>query len=393
MEIKLPLAYSYARQARPMLLVGGVDIIAGVSGEHIMAFSYTDNTTDNADGIELALADPNRRWLETYMPEEGIECEARIAISSWRNPADRRVLECGTFWIDEIDFSGPPNVIKIKGNSAPVTKGIKDTKKNKAWNSADIQTVGKAIAAENDLTFVYDVQQAPVTVKRTDQVDKSDLEYFRNKCKDAGLSLKIYKKQLVVYNEKEYEARDPSFTFAYGSGNLLSWDFALRLADVYAEAEASYINPETGKLTKVKVSPKNVPKTKAKLSVNERLDYQPSDLIGGGPARRGEPAFAPYLEGGGWANDDPAANNGKGKGGKAAAKNKAEKKLHEKNKKNKCWTLEMTGDPMYLSGLTCLVAGFGTNFNDKYFIETVAHDIGGSGYRSKLKLRKAIAEY
>ena len=53
----------------------------------------------------------------------------------------------------------------------------------------------------------------------------------------------------------------------------------------------------------------------------------------------------------------------------------------------------MVGDPMYLSGLTCLVQGFGTNFDDKYFIETVQHDIAGSGYVSKLKLRKAISEY
>jgi hypothetical protein len=192
---------------------------------------------------------------------------------------------------------------------------------------------------------------------------------------------------LVVYSEKEYEAREPSFVFTYGASNLLSWDFVLRLADVYAEAEASYVNPETGKLTKVKVSPKDVPKTKAKLNVNERLDYGPNDLIGGGVSTRADAGFMD------WDNDDPAANSGKGKGGQKAATNKAEKKLHEKNKKNKCWTLEVVGDPMYLSGLTCLVQGFGSNFDDKYFMETVAHDIGGSGYKSKLRLRKAISEY
>jgi uncharacterized protein len=173
MAVIFPTAVISARQARPMLMVGGVDLIAGVSGEHILAFSYTDNTTDNADGIELALADPNRTWLETYLPEEGIECSPMISISNWRAPFDFRTLECGIFWIDEIDFSGPPNAIKIKANSAPVTQGIKDTKKNKAWDSADIQTVGKSIASENGLEFVYDVEQEPTTVKRTDQVDKS----------------------------------------------------------------------------------------------------------------------------------------------------------------------------------------------------------------------------
>jgi uncharacterized protein len=388
--IVFPPSVVSARQARPMLMVGGVDIIAGVSGEHILAFSYVDNTTDNADGVELAIADPNRTWLQTYMPEEGIECEPMISVSNWRGPFDFRTLECGTFWIDEINFAGPPNAIKLKANSAPVTQGIKDTKKNKAWDSSDIQTVGEAIASENGLTFVYDVEATPEKVKRTDQVDKSDLEYYRNKCKDAGLSLKICKKQLVVYSEKEYEAREPSFVFTYGASNLLSWDFVLRLNDVYAEAEAAYVNPETGKLTKVKVAPKDVPKTKAKLQVNERLDYGPNDLIGGGTTRRPSTRASDFKD---WTADDPADNNGKGKGGQKAATNKAEKKLHEKNKKNKCWTLEVVGDPMYLSGLTCLVFGFGPNFDDKYFIETVAHDIGSSGYKSKLRLRKAISEY
>src|SRR5271166_3742736 len=144
-----------AREARPHLIVAGIDIIGGVSNEHILSFSYTDNTTDNADGIEIELADPDRTWLEKFMPEEGIECEASLSITNWRGPRDSRDVELGIFWIDEIDFSGPPNDIKLKGNSTPITTGIKDTKKNKAWESADIKVVGEAIAKDNGLTFVY----------------------------------------------------------------------------------------------------------------------------------------------------------------------------------------------------------------------------------------------
>jgi phage protein D len=374
------------RQAKGSLVVGGTDILGGLPNSvRVLSFGYEDNTSDKLDSIKVGIADPERTWMLAYMPEEGIECQAGLQVLSWRMPFDDRPLDCGTFWIDEIDCSGPPNAISIKGNSAPVTKGIKDEKKSRSWEGVDIRDIQSRIASEHELTAVWDVEQVPEKVKRTDQIEKTDLAYFRDKCKESGLSMKVHNKQLIVYSEKEYEARPSVFTFSYGDSNILSWNFALRLADVYAEAEASYVNPDTGKLTKVKVSPKDVPKTKSKLAINERLAYGPDDLIGGG--------ITPFTTGwADWENDDSAANNGKGKKAKKAAKGKAEKKLKDKNKKHKCFDLEIVGDPMYLSGLCADVVGFGV-FDAKYFLESVSHDITDSGYKCKLRMRKAIEEY
>jgi phage protein D len=381
------------RRAKASLLVGGIDVLGIMPGSsRVISFGYEDNTSDKLDSIKVNIADPERTWMMAHMPEEGIECKASFSANAWRTPFDFRVLECGTFWIDEIDCSGPPNAIDIKGNSAPVPTGIKDEKKSRSWEGVDIRDIQSRIASEHGLEAVWDVEKTPEKVKRTDQIEKTDMGYFRDKCKEAGLSIKIHNKQLIVYSEKEYEARPSSFVFAYGSSNILSWNFALRLADVYAEAEAAYVNPETGKLTKVKVSPKDVPKTKSKLAVNERLAYGPDDLIGGGiggSPLRPRPRITGWQD---WDHDDPASNNGKGKNGRAAAKGKAEKKLKDKNKKHKCFELQMVGDPAYLSGLNAQIVGFGV-FDDKYFLESVSHDIDNSGYTCKLKMRKAISEY
>lgn len=380
-----------ARRTKVSLVIGGKDIMLGLASQSIISFGYTDSTSDKADDLTICIADPQRTWMLRYLPtaKNGTECEAGIYVSDWAGPFDNRPFECGIFYINSVGFKGPPNVVDIKASSIPPNK-IKHTKKNRSWENSHLQSISGQIASENGLTLFYDTKENP-TVKRTDQKDKSDLEYLRDRCKEAKLNLKIHKKQLIIYSEEEYEQRPPAFELVYGADNILDWSFNKNNEDKHKCAENSYVDPETGKITKTKFTPGEGPEgSDSELILNEGVEYEPDDPRGGffgrPSIRAGE-----MLSNDAWSND-PAVNKGKGKGGNKNSERKAKAKLREKNKKEHQCSIKVVGNIDYLSGLCCQTVGWGI-FDRKWFIESSVHDVSGSGYTTDLKLRGALKGY
>jgi hypothetical protein len=317
-----------------------------------------------------------------------------MTVYDWAFPGDTRPFECGIFWINHINFKGPPNSVCIKASSVP-PNGVKSTKKFKSWENTNLKSIAGEIASNNGLELFYDTKDDP-QVKRTDQTDKSDLEYLRDRCKESKLSLKIHKKQLIVYSEEEYEAREPAFTLTYGADNILDYEFNSKTDDIYKKCTNKFDNPETGKITETEFDPSvdggTIPEgTYAKLSLNENPEYKP-DVQKGANLTLMELASSRELIDADFWNTDPGANKGKGSGGQENSKKKNKAKLREKNKKEHQGNFTVYGNIEYLSGLCCQTIGFGI-FDKKWFIESSIHDIGSKGYITKLKLRGALKGY
>lgn len=383
-----------ARQAFPSLVVGGIDILAGLGNQNIMSFTYTDTTSDKADDIKIEIADPKRVWMQVYLPKKGMECDAYIKITNWTGPGDNRPLSCGHFWIDEINYKGPPNAVSIKGTSIPVTAGLKNQKKTRSWENSDLKSIAGKIASDNGLELYYDTSENP-KVKRTDQVEKADMEYLRDRAKEATLSVRVHNKKLVIYSEKEYEARDAVFTFVYGASNILEWDFISKLDDTYKKAKNSYLNPETGKLHETEHEAEDPPEgTEDDLILNERPEMEPDSEEGSSSVEATSLAMVRDLGPSDFVDykPDPSKDSGKGTGGNAASKRKCKAKLREKNKKEKRSSMKFIGNLDYLSGLNANIQGFGI-FNQKWFIESSIHTIVEGGYTTDVKLRGTLKGY
>jgi len=377
----------------------------GLANQNLLKFCYSDSTSDKADGLDIEIADPYRTWMQQHMPKKGIECKAGFIVYNWLAPGDDRTFEMGIFYINCIEYKGGSqhgNTITIKGSSIPVQSRIKNEKKHKSWEKSDLKSIAGQVAKQNGLILFYDTQQNP-TVKRTDQIDKSDLQYLRDRCKEAALSLKIHNKQLVIYSEEEYDQRDAIFTITYGKSNVIDWEFISKVDDTYKEAQNSYVDPETGKLVKEKFTPDESPEgSYESLNLNERNETEPDDpdpnpggddpwpqiqmgvLVGVGE-RTGFDALSYDFDG-------PAQSHGKGKGSKQHSKRKCKSKLRQKNKKEKESKIKVVGDPMYLSSLNIQLIDWGI-FSDKWFISEAKHDIDQNGYTVELNLRKTLKGY
>jgi phage protein D len=362
-----------ARYANGSLVVGGIDLLLGLASQSILGFAFTDNTSDQADDLTIQIADPDRTWMQIYLPKKGIECSATIQVYNWLTLGDSRSIDCGIFWIDQIDCNGPPNVITVQAVSIPISSGIKNEKRWRGWEGTSLQLIASQIATENGLTLVWDTPQMP-KLERVDEVGSPDLEFLRDKVKESSLSLSVKRGQLVIFSEEEYEARAAVYTINYGTSNILGYAFSSKLNDTYKEAEVAYVSPKTGEYLKEGFSAPNPPEgTNAIDRSSERVEEEGEG--GGGAELR-----------------DFTGPINAGSSGSADAKRKAKANLREKNKKEKMCEMVVFGNPDYRSGLNVQLSGFGI-FDGKWFIYSSSHEISENGYTTQLSMRATLDGY
>jgi uncharacterized protein len=370
-----------ARHASGKLIVGGIDLLGSLESNSVLSFAYTDNTSDKADDFTVEIADPQRTWMQSYLPKKGSECQASIKVFNWTIPGDTREFDCGTFFIDEIGYAGPPNVVTIRATSIPVATGIKNQKKYRFWEDTPVQAIAAQVAGEHGLALVWDVGKLIVAkLVRVDQVEMPDLEFLRDLAKDWSIKLKIFNRQLIMYSEEEYEAKAPVYTMLYGAANIISYQFKSVLNDMFAEGKVAFMSPKSGENIQGNYKPAEPPPTEAVQETNESV--QEDDDGGGGNG--GAPELREIAAGVDYSAENAAAQE--------AASQKAKSKLREQNKWEKEAEFVIVGDPGYLSGLCVQLLGFGI-FDGQWFIDSARHSISEEGYITALEMHMALKGY
>lgn len=366
-----------ARHAGGSIVIGGIDLLSSLQSQAIMGYTYTDNTNDKADDLSVEIADPARTWMKTFLPQKGVECTAQITVHNWNLPGDVRTLDCGTFMLDQVDFSGPPNVVAIRATSILGVK-FKSEKHFKSWENVTLSSIVSEIATENGYSLVWEAKDDP-TLERVDQIETPDCEFVRDLAKENSLSLKIFNKQLILYSEEDYDSRPPAYALMYGASRILSYSFSSKLNDTYKSATNTYVDPRTGELIETKVDATEPPESDAELKGNEQVQGEEESESPYGPEGREEDSGDIHFN-----NESAAAN--------AASERKTKSKLREKNKREYDCQMSVFGSPDYLSGLNAELIGWGI-FDGKWFISSTIHSITSSGYVTQLSMRKALQGY
>ena len=87
----------------------------------------------------------------------------RILCTDWFGPGQDASLNCGSFKVDEVEYSGPPTKVSIKAVSAALTDGLRETKKTQAWEGYSLQAVAGEIAQRNGLELLYNADASRST--------------------------------------------------------------------------------------------------------------------------------------------------------------------------------------------------------------------------------------
>lgn len=280
---------------------------------------------------------------------KGTEIHAMVIQKNPYSDGKDKVLDCGVFEIDSVNYSGPPQKLTIKATSIPYKAKLRQTKYNRQWENTTLKNMAEKIAKRSNMKLMYLSNANPVC-KRKEQVNMTDIAFLKKMCKRAGISLKVTSKTIVLFDAADFEKKAEVKKIKAGKGNIISYNFTTKTADTaYSSCHVIYTDPNTKETIEATYTPENANSDGQTLEVKRKVSSV------------------------------------------AEAKELARKSLRAKNKGETTAEFTLVGDVDYVAGITVRVYGYG-EFNGKYIVEQATHNITG-GYKVQIKLRSCLEGY
>lgn len=171
------------------------DISTTIS-EYIISLQYVDNTEGHSDTIELSLDDSQQLWSNSWYPIKGDTIQVFIT-------QDKVTLELGTFKVDEIEQSSPPDIFIIKAIATPNTGSLR-TKKSSAHETKTLLQIVTSIAQNNSLTVLGKIDNN-IIINRVTQNRETDLEFLYRISHEYGYIFSIRDTTITFYSIYDLE--------------------------------------------------------------------------------------------------------------------------------------------------------------------------------------------
>lgn len=149
------------------ILVNGNDISPKVKSR-LMSLRLTDNRGFEADTVEVQLDDADG---ELAMPPKGASMQVRIG---WKGSA---LIDKGTYTIDELEHSGPPDSLTIRGKSADM-RGTLQQSREQSYHQQNISSIIDTIAARHQLKAKISDKLKAEVIEHIDQANESDANFL-----------------------------------------------------------------------------------------------------------------------------------------------------------------------------------------------------------------------
>lgn len=343
-------------RTRLKLLYEETDITKDITNS-LLDFSYTDSDAESED-LQIKLENSKRLWFKEWFPNRGDKLKPEIEIYDEYEKVKK--LPLGIFEVDDIQATGLPNTVTIKAISSLVTGEFKDTKRNQAWEKVKFKSIVEEISKRHGYKTIFHI----IDEKEYDKLDQnnmSDIEFLFKICDELNYGLKVENKIIIITEEAYYEKNEPLFTIYYENltdekkgftrnkdFSLLNYDLKQSALTSYTAAELSYKDPKTGKTYYAKVGNEKEQITGKILRLNKKVksDKEAEEIC--------------------------------------------KKELEKNNKKTN--PAKFTIAPRFPISSKSVIAinGFG-QFDGKYLINSVSHNISKSGYTVDLDCSKFIA--
>lgn len=280
---------------------------------------------------------------------KGTEIHAIVIQKNPYSDGKDKVLDCGKFEIDSVSYQGPPQKLTIKATSIPYSTKLRQEKKSKTWENTNLKNIAEKIGKGNSMKVMYLSSHNP-SYKRKEQVNTADIVFLKKLCKNAGISLKVTSKTIVLFDEADYEKKSSVKKIKAGKGNILSYSFSTKTADTsYSKCHVSYTDPNTKKTIEATYTAPGADPDGQTYEFKHKVTSQ------------------------------------------AEALELAKCQLRQRNKGETTAEFTLVGDVDYVAGITVTVYGYG-EFDGKYIVEQAQHSITG-GYKVQIKLRSVLEGY
>lgn len=209
--------------------------------EFVESMTYTDNAADNSDSIDLTVDAQDERWLNEWLPQKGSTMRATAKGHDWDKEGDERVMECGLFVVDDVNFSDTPSTLQVGGVARPSDTNFSTLDRTTTWKNTTIKRIGETLAKRYGLGFTFDGEDQDIECEEQDDPDGT---FYNDLCKAYGLTLKIYARRLWVYDREAYKAKPPVATIDRTDISRGSFSWTTTLSGTYTGGTWDYTDPD-----------------------------------------------------------------------------------------------------------------------------------------------------
>ena len=237
------------RAAIALTLEDGTDLADRIN-PRLLSLRLTEKREDDADEIDLVLHNTDGLLA---VPRTGV----RLALAlGWVAGGDvpLGLVDKGRFTIDEIELSGPPDQVSIRGRSADMTGALRK-RETRTWRDTTLGAILSEIASKHarQPRIAEGLATQPIDV--IEQEGKSDMAFVRDLGKRYD-AVATWKDNFLLFlpigsaSTAGGEELPPVLVTRRGNG---SWSFREGQRESYKGAEAQWYDPDSGRRRTVKV--------------------------------------------------------------------------------------------------------------------------------------------
>lgn len=311
--------------------------------DYLQSATYTDVASGESDQLDIALQNIDMDWLGKRYPKKGDRVDGKITFVNWDGIRDKN-LDCGAFVLDDVKFSGGPLTANFGCVASPIDSSFNTRERTKTYKDVTIEEIAQEIADRYGLKLKC--SDANIRIGAIEQSQKTDSAFLYDLCGTYGLSIKVYKKAIVIYDQTVMEGKKPVEKLTRESFIDDRWDYADSLVGVHTGARISYKPGDGGDEISVYVGKKDEDaKDTRVLHVNEVADSVADAYLKAAVAVNKSNQEATTLSGDIWPN------------------------------------------PKICAGVTVKVSGLG-KADGKYFVDKCVTEVGNSRSRQSVEMHK-----
>lgn len=169
----------------------------------LIELTYTDYLSDQSDELQVRFADPKRKWIGAWFPNQGDRLRLQLGYEG--SP----LVDFGAFELDEIEWEYDAqggSTVSLKALSTGISKANR-TLKPKAFENTTLAEIVREVAKRLKLNLTGEVRDVPI--KRITQYQERDVEFLTRLAHEYHHSFKIVGNTLVFTTMQSLEERSP----------------------------------------------------------------------------------------------------------------------------------------------------------------------------------------
>lgn len=225
----------------------GKDITALIN-DRLLLMRTTDKPGLEADEFELRI---DARDGALALPARGAVLAVHLGY------AGQALSLLGRYTVDEVELSGPPDTLVIRGKASDL-RGSGKTIRSGSWEGATLQRIVADLAARNGWQAVCPVA---TVIPRIDQYSESDFNFITRVARQYDCTAKLANGQLLVLPRQAGKSASgqPLGVVTLQRSEVSQWQFRLADRTTHKAVRTRHQDSASGRLQAVELSNEQAP--------------------------------------------------------------------------------------------------------------------------------------